>query len=119
VSAEGQIQQVKPELTNKNGRIIGSTVTAFDRYELHITGIRPGEGKVTIEFKDNKAAKLAAGPERLEAEVSHKPLINLVWLGAILITVGAGWAGVNKLISYRQLLQRGQSPAARTNSRTH
>ncbi|MDF2570153.1 MAG: cytochrome c assembly protein [Sporomusa sp.] len=119
VSAEGQIQQVKPELTNKNGRIIGSTVTAFDRYELHITGIRPGEGKVTIEFKDNKAAKLAAGPERLEAEVSHKPLINLVWLGAILITVGSGWAGVNKLIGYRQLLQRGQSPAARTNSRTH
>jgi cytochrome c-type biogenesis protein CcmF len=118
VTAGGQTQQVKPELTNREGRIIGSTVTAFERYQLHITGIRPGEGKVTVEFIDNKAVKLAAGPEQLTAEVSNKPLINLVWLGAFLITAGTGWAGVQKLAGYSQLLQRGQSPAVRTNSRT-
>ncbi|HWR44742.1 cytochrome c biogenesis protein CcsA [Sporomusa sp.] len=118
VAARGQTQEVRPELTNKNGRIIGSTVTAFDQYELHITGIKPGEGKVTIEFKDTKAVNSTAGLERLEAEVSRKPLINLVWLGAVLITGGTGWAGVNKLAGHNQVLQRGQSPAARTKSRT-
>lgn len=119
VAAKGQTQQVKLELANKNGQIIGSAVTAFDRYELHITGIRPVEGKVTIEFKDNKAANVAAGPKRLEAEVSYKPLINLVWLGTVLITVGTGWAGINKLIGHNQLLRRGLSPASRTMNRTH
>lgn len=118
VTAAGQTQEVRPELTNQNGRIIGSTVTAFDRYELHITGIRPGQGQVTIEFNDTQAAA-AAQAEQLEAEISHKPLINLVWLGAFLITAGTGWAGLTKLTSQAQLLQRGQSPAARTNSRTH
>lgn len=117
VTTGGQTQEVRPELTSQNGQIVGSTVTAFDRYQLHITGIRPREGQVTIEYNDSKAAN-AARPARLEAEVSHKPLINLVWLGACLITVGTGWAGVKQLIGQRQVLQRGQGPAARTNSRT-
>ncbi len=117
VTAGGQTQEVRPELTNQNGHIIGSTVTAFDRYQLHITGIRPGGGQVTIEFKDKKEVS-ASSPARLEAEISYKPLINLVWLGAFLITVGTGWAGVKRLLSQRRAQQRGQSPAARTTSRT-
>ena len=117
VAAGGQTEEVRPELTNQNGHIIGSTVTAFDRYQLHITGLKPGEGQVMIEFDDKKAVS-AAKPVQLEAEISYKPLINLVWLGAFLITVGTGWAGVKKLLGQRQAQQRGQSPAARTTSRT-
>lgn len=94
VTAGGQTQQVRPELADKRGQIVGSTVAALDRYELHITGIRPGDGKVTIEFHDTKAT---AGIDRLEVEISRKPLINLVWLGAVLITAGTGWAGIAKL----------------------
>ncbi len=118
VTAGDQTQQVKPELTNRNGRIIGSTVTAFDRYELHITGIKPGEGQVMIEFKDRQAPGTAA-QEQLTAEISQKPLINLVWLGAMLITAGTGWAGLHKLTGHSQRLQRGQSPVDRTAGRTH
>lgn len=114
VSADGQTQEVRPELTSRNGHIVGSTVTAFDRYALHITGIKPGEGQATVEFKDLKATQQAAMPKKLEAEISHKPLINLVWLGAILITAGAGWAAWNRLIGYTQQVKRGQGPAVRT-----
>ncbi|TWH48047.1 cytochrome c biogenesis protein CcsA [Sporomusa sp. KB1] len=116
VTVGGQTQEVRPELTNQNGHIVGSTVTAFDRYQLHITGLRPGEGQVTIEFNDKKVS--AVRPVRLEAEISYKPLINLVWLGAFLITMGTGWAGAKKLLCHRQVQQRGQNPDVRTTSRT-
>ncbi len=117
VTADAQTQEVRPELISQNGQIIGSTVTAFERYQLHITGLKPGVGQVTIEFTDNNAIG-ADRPIKLEAEVSTKPLINLVWLGAILITAGTGWSGVKQLISQRQVLQRDHCPAARTASRT-
>lgn len=113
VTAGDRTEQVRPELTNRNGRIIGSTVTALDRYELHITGIRPGQGQVMIELKDRNAPG-AAALEQLTAEISHKPLINLVWLGALLITAGTGWAGMHRLAGHSQRLQRGQSPVDRT-----
>lgn len=86
-------QEVRPALTNTNGQIMGSTVKAFDRYEIHIVGIKPGEGKVFIEFKDTFISKNVA-QEQLEAEISQRPLINLVWIGAFLITIGTGWTGV-------------------------
>ncbi|WP_425059908.1 hypothetical protein SCACP_05370 [Sporomusa carbonis] len=113
VVAGSKSQEVRPELINKNGRIIGSTVKALDRYEIHIAGIKPGEGKVIIKFKDTQAGK-SAGVERLDAEVSRKPLINLVWLGAFLITVGTGWAGINKLADHARILEKGQSPGGGT-----
>lgn len=31
-------------------------------------------------------------PEKVQVEISRKPLINLVWLGACLIVLGTGWA---------------------------
>jgi cytochrome c-type biogenesis protein CcmF len=33
----------------------------------------------------------------IAVEVSQKPCISLVWLGAVLITVGIGWAGFSRL----------------------
>ena len=113
VASGDSVGEVRPELVNSNGRIVGSTVTALDRYQLHITGLKPGEGKVTIEFIDMAAAHNQDQAE-LTAEVSSKPLINLVWLGAVLITAGTGWAAWNRLPRYTQLLPRGQGPAAGT-----
>ncbi len=113
VASGGNSGEVRPELVNSNGRITGSTVTALDRYQLHITGLKPGEGKVTIEFIDMAAAHNQDQAE-LTAEVSTKPLINLVWLGAVLITAGTGWAAWNRRPRYTQLLPRGQGPAAGT-----
>ncbi|GBG56799.1 cytochrome c-type biogenesis protein CcmF [Sporomusaceae bacterium FL31] len=113
VSANGQIEEVRPEIASQNGRIIGSTVSAFKRYDIHLIGIKPGEGKIVIEFKDTQAAQ-AAGTVQLEAEVSHKPLINLVWLGASLITAGAAWAGIKRSAVSKQTLEKGQSPASGT-----
>lgn len=113
VSANGQIEQIHPEIANQNGRIIGSTVHAFKRYDIHLIGIKPGEGKIVLEFQDTQAAQ-QAGAVQLEAEVSHKPLINLVWLGACLITAGAAWAGIKRSTVSHQALEKGQSPVSGT-----
>lgn len=113
VSANGQIEQIHPEIANQNGRIIGSTVNAFKRYDIHLIGIKPGEGKIVLEFLDTQAAQ-QTGAVQLEAEVSHKPLINLVWLGACLITAGAAWAGIKRSTASHQVLEKGQSPVSGT-----
>ncbi|MEG6584465.1 cytochrome c biogenesis protein CcsA [Dendrosporobacter sp. 1207_IL3150] len=116
VSEGRQIEEIRPELTNQDGAILGSTVMAFKRYEIHIIGIKPGEGKVIVEFRDILAAANAE-QRRLEAEVSYKPLINLVWLGTCLITFGAGWAAISRVTNKRQSLEMGQSPIAGTNNK--
>ena len=33
----------------------------------------------------------------IAVEISQKPLISLVWIGAICITSGIGWAGLRRL----------------------
>ncbi|QJW45926.1 cytochrome c biogenesis protein CcsA [bacterium BFN5] len=113
VSANGKIEQIRPEIANQNGKVIGSTVSAFKRYDIHLIGIKPGEGKIVLEFLDTQVAQ-QTGAVQLEAEVSHKPLINLVWLGACLITAGAAWAGVKRSTASHQVLEKGQSPVSGT-----
>ncbi|WP_371372314.1 cytochrome c biogenesis protein CcsA [Sporomusa aerivorans] len=111
VVSGGAAQEVQPELVSRNGRIIGTTVPALERYELHITGIKPGEGKISIELRDTASVP---GAGKLTADVSIKPLINLVWLGAALITAGTGWAAINRVNEAAALLQRGQGVVAKT-----
>lgn len=52
---------------------------------------------------------IAAKPSSVEAEISHKPFVSLVWLGGVLITVGSGWAAVNRFILPKQVLPNKQS----------
>ena len=111
VAAKGETQELRPVISNQNGRIVGSTAQAFKRYDLHFVGIKPGEGRVLLEFLDTQAD--SAVPQ-LTAEVSHKPLINFVWLGSCLITIGAGWAGVNRMTAGNRSLEKGQSSVTGT-----
>lgn len=89
VTHDGKMEQIKPELMYKNGEFIGSAAKAFGRYEVMINNVNPTEGKVSIDVIDRAATTTALS---VEVEISHKPLINLVWLGAFLITLGCGLA---------------------------
>lgn len=113
VRKDGKTEQIKPELAYKNGGFTGIPVKAFGQYEIMINSVNPTEGKVSIDVIDRAAARNA---ERVEVEISHKPLINLVWLGATLITVGCGWAAMNRFRVYSKITAtRSQCPPGLNN----
>lgn len=97
----GKTETFKPELVYKNNTFIRIPITILGQYEVSINSVNPREGMVNIAFIDHA---IAAKTDRVEVEISHKPFINLVWLGSILITLGSGWAAVNRFILYRQVL---------------
>lgn len=90
VTKDGKLEQAKPELISRNGQMIPVPVTVFEQHEFYLTAINLGQRVVGIGLND-----LAAQFEqnRVDVEVSRKPLINLVWLGTLLMTVGTTWAG--------------------------
>lgn len=92
VTQDGNTEEARPELISRNGQMIPAPFKVFGHYELLVTAVNMGDGTVTVEIKD-----LAAPPEqpRVDVEISRKPLINLVWLGTVLITIGTIWAGVS------------------------
>ena len=97
VTKDGKTEEIKPELIYKNSGFTGIPVKAFGQYEIIINSVNPTEGKVSIDVIDRAATRNA---EIIEVEISRKPLINLVWLGATLITVGCGCAAMNRFRVY-------------------
>ncbi len=89
VTQNGLKEEIRPELIYKNNEFIGNAAKAFGRYEVMINHVNPTEGKISIDVIDRAATTAATS---VEVEISHKPLMNLVWLGAFLITLGSGWA---------------------------
>ena len=100
VTKDGKTEEIKPELIYKNSGFTGIPVKAFGQYEIIINSVNPTEGKVSIDVIDRAATRNA---EIIEVEISRKPLINLVWLGATLITVGCGWAAMNRFRVYAKI----------------
>jgi cytochrome c-type biogenesis protein CcmF len=90
---DGTVQSVKPGLVSQNGQVTPIPVKAFNRYEITLTAININDGKAGIVLRDLTPSPK---PDRVEVEISRKPLISLVWLGAILITFGIGWAAYKR-----------------------
>lgn len=93
VSQNGSITEAKPELISRNGQMLPLPFKVFDRYELIVAAVNLGAETISIGVKD-----LAAPAEqpRIDVEITEKPLINLVWLGTVLVSVGVAWAGVGR-----------------------
>jgi cytochrome c-type biogenesis protein CcmF len=90
---DGTVQSVKPGLVSQNEQVTPIPVKAFNRYEITLTAININDGKAGIILRDLTPPPK---PDRVEVEISRKPLIGLVWLGAILITFGIGWAAYKR-----------------------
>lgn len=84
----GKTEEVKAELVSRGGQVVPVPVKTLDRYELVLSAVSVSEGKAEFGVRDLRAPNNAG----INVEVSRKPLINLVWLGTVLITVGLGWA---------------------------
>ncbi|HEY3426728.1 MAG TPA: hypothetical protein VGL27_18180, partial [Negativicutes bacterium] len=87
ITKDGIVQEIKPGLMPGNGQLEPLPATAFDRYEINLTALSINKGLASIAIHDLTPSQ----PETVEAEISRKPLINLVWLGTTLITLGIGW----------------------------
>jgi cytochrome c-type biogenesis protein CcmF len=79
--------------------VTGAPVVAFGQYEIVINGVNPRDGNISIGLLDNVSISKS---DSVEVEISNKPLINLVWLGAILITFGCGWGAINRFWFFKR-----------------
>ncbi|MEN6386116.1 MAG: cytochrome c biogenesis protein CcsA [Phycisphaerales bacterium] len=90
VTKDGIVQEVTPELIPQKGQLFRVPVTVFN-YEIALTSlnIKDGEAEITL-----RSLESINKPEKLETEISRKPLMSFVWLGAILVTLGTVWAAL-------------------------
>lgn len=93
VTAAGQTVQLVPELGYRGGRLVGSPLKVFDRYEISLTAVQTSTGRVEIGVRDLAAP---AKPQHLDVEVSTKPYILLVWIGTALMTAGSLWGSLRR-----------------------
>lgn len=92
-SKDGKVEEITPELVYKNGLVNATSVEIFGQYEITINSIKPKDGLVTINLiKHDESVKA----QNINVEITHKPFINFVWLGAMLITIGSGWAALQR-----------------------
>jgi len=61
--------------------------------EIALTSIAIKDGLAGITVRT--LASLSK-PQKLDAEISRKPLMSLVWLGTILVTIGTAWAALQR-----------------------
>jgi cytochrome c-type biogenesis protein CcmF len=101
MTKDGKREEIKPELVYKKGMVTGTPVEVFGQYEIIINGVNPRDGTISIDFTDRVANSKS---DSVEVEISYKPLINLVWLGAILITLGCGWGASNRFKSFSKTI---------------
>jgi cytochrome c-type biogenesis protein CcmF len=94
VTKDGNMQEIRPEMIYRNGQTKVAPVKVFDTYEIGLNAVNPAEKAVSLGVR-NLAGIISL--EQIDVEITHKPLINLVWLGAILITIGTSWAGIRRM----------------------
>ena len=93
VTKDGSVQEVRPELVSQSGQrqLLRVPVVAFNSCEITLISLNSKDGVVGITLRN---LALKSEPETLVAEISRKPLMNLVWLGTFLVTLGTVWATV-------------------------
>lgn len=111
VTVAGSSQAITAELVGRNGQFAAVPVEALERYELVLTAVNTREDRVEIGVRDMLAPP---PPPRIDVEVSRKPLINLVWLGALLVTGGLVWAWRARAVAVHQY-GKGLCPATGMN----
>lgn len=91
VQTEGKEELLHPELNFKNGRVSAEPVQAFGQHEFTLYSVSPSDSAIILAYRDIASE---ANQPQIDVEISHKPLINLVWAGTILIVTGtilAAW----------------------------
>jgi len=84
------LKTIKPALTVKgNKRVANPAVLPDGQSKVFLKMMNVEKGSLTLAVtKKNTAKNSSAGKELLIAELSIKPLINVLWLGTILLVAG-------------------------------
>ena len=92
ISKDGITEKIMPYLQYRNGMITSVTEKAFGQHEFRINSVNLEKSIAVIGYRN-----LMTDKEPIEVEFSRKPLISLVWLGAILISLSTALAMVKFL----------------------
>lgn len=109
VSAEGKTEEIKPELVYANGHFKAIPTQALGKYQVSLTSLNTAEGKVKLEIYNPSKPQVG----KVDVEISHKPLIVLVWLGTAIITIGTLWAGWRQFV-ISELMRNSTTGLAKT-----
>lgn len=101
VTMDGKTEQVIPEIVyHQNGRVTGDPVRVFDQYKIMLGGVNPTKESALVGLQ---SLQPAVNDGRIDVDISTKPLINLVWMGTLLITVGTAWAALARTVLRKQV----------------
>jgi len=87
VAHNGGVDTIKPVMSSGSNGLTGEPVPLYkdSDYNVVLEKINASAGSVTLAIP---GLVDASSPDQLILEVSSKPVINLVWLGSILICIG-------------------------------
>ncbi len=91
VAYDGKEESLEPTIRLSGGEL--ETTAAqfdYDRGTLVIAGVNPDNGTVMLRVQGDFLPSADLNTASLVIEVSEKPLINLFWLGTILVFVSGG-----------------------------
>lgn len=93
IGKAGETVQVAPEMSYRNGHIHSQPIVIFGQYEFTLYTVNPNDQSVIFAYRDTLSDDQK---QTMQAEISYKPFINLVWLGTFLITVGTILASLKR-----------------------
>ena len=106
VAYDGKSEELRPKLTVA-GKDVNEVPASFDynKGSLYIAGVDPSNGSVILQVSgDFLGVPTGAQAATLVIELSEKPLINLFWLGTIMVFLSG-------ILSMRERRRRLTEPA--------
>ncbi len=101
-TADGKKQTLVPKFiaSGENPGYIPAAIEGDSR-RIYLLKISADQGLIMIGLTDKESAAEFEDKLTIVLDVGIKPLINFVWLGLILIVVGAGWSTVRRIREIR------------------
>lgn len=101
VTMNGKTEEAIPEIVyHQSGRVTGDPVRVFDQYKIMLGGVNPAKESALVGLQ---SLQPVVDDGRIDVDISTKPLINLVWLGTLLITIGTAWAALARTVLRKQV----------------
>ena len=103
ITEAGQVRQVQPRIRLEPGKMTLLPVDLGGGKRLVLDNFVPATREVLLRVE---GLNLPIAPARAVIQVSTKPAIALVWLGALLMAIGAGVAAVRRRLELSPVRER-------------
>jgi cytochrome c-type biogenesis protein CcmF len=113
ITQSDNVRVVQPRMRLEVGKLIPLPVDIGEGKRLILDNFVPGTQQVLLRVE---GLNLPLQPARAVLEVSTKPAIALVWIGALLMALGCGLAVLRRRGEQRAVREAAREPAGRTSS---